>query len=111
MSHDEDHRSGTGEKIVRMANQIGTFFLSKPHDEGVAGTAEHINKFWDPRMRRQFFAMMDAGREDFLPIVREAAASIRRPSEPPRASANAGSPDGQGVAAGEPKAEIAASQG
>mgnify|MGYP002621599752 CR=1 FL=1 len=65
-------------KIVRMANQIGTFFQSKPHREGVAGVAEHINKFWEPRMRRQLFAALDEG-EAFLPIVREAAASVRRP--------------------------------
>ncbi|MCK5748471.1 MAG: formate dehydrogenase subunit delta, partial [Oricola sp.] len=25
------------EKLVRMANQIATFFHSKPHDEAVAG--------------------------------------------------------------------------
>jgi len=70
-----------GAKLVRMANQIGTFFQSKPHDEGVAGIAEHINKFWEPRMRRQFFAIVDAGGDGLLPIVRDAAASIRRPVE------------------------------
>ncbi len=77
MSHDE--AAGPHAKIVRMANQIGTFFLSKPHGEGVAGVAEHINKFWEPRMRRQFFAALDEG-EAFLPIVREASASVRRPA-------------------------------
>ena len=47
MSHDEDNPAASGlAKIVRMANQIGTFFLSKPHEEGVAEVAEHINKFW-----------------------------------------------------------------
>jgi FdhD protein len=67
-------------KIVRMANQIGTFFSSKQHDEGVAGIAEHINKFWEPRMRRQFFEVIDAGGIELQPIVIEAAASIRRPA-------------------------------
>lgn len=81
MSHDEMHKSGTKEKLVRMANQIGTFFASNPHDEGVAGTAEHINKFWDPRMRRQFFEIVDAGGEGLLPIVMEATTKIRRPTE------------------------------
>ena len=79
MLHDEKHKSGTKEKLVRMANQIGTFFMSKPHDEGVAGTADHINKFWDPRMRRQFFEIVDAGGEGLSPIVMEASARIRRP--------------------------------
>ena len=116
MSHDpssdvDEHRSSTRDKIVRMANQIGIFFESKPYEEGVAGTAEHINKFWEPRMRRQFFEVFDAGGEGLKPIVLDAAAAIRRPGEPPRAAANAGSPDGKGTAAGESTAEIAASQG
>ena len=70
MSHD---------KIAHMANQIARFFESKPHSEGVAGVAEHINAFWEPRMRQQFFAHLDHGTAEFRPLVREAAASIRRP--------------------------------
>jgi hypothetical protein len=87
MSHEEEshaaesHASQGIAKIVRMANQIGTFFESKPHDEGVHGVAEHINKFWEPRMRRHFFEVFDAGGEGLKPIVLEAAAQIRRPSE------------------------------
>jgi formate dehydrogenase subunit delta len=84
MSHDDgdEHRASPRDKIVRMANQIGTFFESKPHDEGVAGTAEHINKFWEPRMRRMFFEIVDAGGEGLKPIVIDAAAAVRRPSAP-----------------------------
>ena len=90
MSHDDDapakaaphadapHAHAPHAKIVRMANQIGIFFQSKPHGEGVAGVADHINKFWEPRMRRQFFAALEAG-EDLLPIVREAAPGVRKP--------------------------------
>lgn len=118
MSHDEDNPAASGiARIVRMANQIGTFFLSKPHEEGVAGTAEHINKFWEPRMRRHFFEVLDAGGGDYLPIVREAAALIRRPGAPEGAGigagadVEAGAPGGKGPAHGESTAEIAASQG
>jgi hypothetical protein len=68
-------------KIVRMANQIGTFFESKPHEEGVHGVAEHINKFWEPRMRRHFFEVFDAGGDGLKPIVLEAAVQIRRPTQ------------------------------
>ena len=111
----ETHRAHGLAKIVRMANQIGTFFLSKPHEEGVAGIAEHINKFWEPRMRRHFFEVVDAGGGTLLPLVLEAAAEIRRPNEQVSAAdsaqVNAGSPDGKGSAAGESLAEIAASQG
>lgn len=113
MSHDEvEHLHA---KLIRMANQIGIFFESKPHDLGVAGVAEHINKFWEPRMRRQFFEAVDAGGKGLRPIVLEAAAEIRRPGEPvspeQAAQANAGVPGDKGEMAGETKSRIAASQG
>ncbi len=83
MSHDETHADQGIAKIVRMANQIGTFFESKEnHAEGVHGVAEHINKFWEPRMRRHFFEVFDAGGEGLKPIVLEAATQIRRPAAP-----------------------------
>ncbi|SAL32099.1 formate dehydrogenase subunit delta [Caballeronia sordidicola] len=38
--------------LVEMANQIGEFFDSMPdHEEAVDGIANHIHKFWAPRMR------------------------------------------------------------
>ena len=68
MSLENNHAHSSHAKIVRMANQIGTFFESKPHQEGVHGVAEHINKFWEPRMRRHFFEIVDAGGEGLKPI-------------------------------------------
>lgn len=67
------------DKLVYMANQIATFFQTRKHDEAVAGIADHINNFWEPRMRTQFFAIVDAGGEGLKPLVVEAAASIKRP--------------------------------
>ena len=69
------------DKLIHMANQIALFFESKPHAEGVAGVAAHINAFWEPRMRRQFFTMIEAGTPGFRPMVLEAAASARRPAD------------------------------
>lgn len=69
------------DKLIYQANQIATFFRSKPHAEGVAGVAEHINKFWEPRIRRQFFELIEAGDKGFDPLVVEAAAAVRRPAE------------------------------
>ena len=80
MSHDEEHVLGTAEKLVRMANQIATFFHSKPRDEGIAGVAEHINKFWEPRMRRQLFAIIEHGDSGLSPLVLEAAPLIHKPA-------------------------------
>jgi len=41
--------------------------------------AAHINKFWEPRMRRRFHELVDGGAEGFLPLVIAASAKIRRP--------------------------------
>lgn len=79
MSPDETHRAGTLDKIVRMANQIATFFKSKPRTEGIDGIAEHINKFWDPRMRTQLFELLDKGDSRLDEMVVVASEMIRRP--------------------------------
>jgi formate dehydrogenase subunit delta len=60
------------DKLVYMANQIGKFFASQGPKDAVAGTADHIRKFWDPRMRAAIFAHLDAGGAGLDPIVREA---------------------------------------
>jgi formate dehydrogenase subunit delta len=67
----------TEDRLVYMANQIGKFFQSQGHDKEVAGVAEHIHKFWDPRMRRAIFAHLDAGGAGLDPNVRDAIASLK----------------------------------
>ncbi|MCZ8545598.1 formate dehydrogenase subunit delta [Mesorhizobium qingshengii] len=90
MSHDEEHIMSTSEKLVRMANQIADFFHSKPREEGIAGVAEHINKFWEPRMRRQLFEMLEGGTENFNELVVAASARIKRPITPGEADLKLG---------------------
>lgn len=70
----------SAEKITRMANDIAKFMESKPHDEGMTLLAAHINDFWDPRMRRQLFEILDAGGVGLRPLVLDAAGAIRRPA-------------------------------
>ncbi|HEV2674850.1 MAG TPA: formate dehydrogenase subunit delta [Aliidongia sp.] len=38
------------DRLIRMANQIATYFSSYPHDEAVAGITDHLKQFWEPRM-------------------------------------------------------------
>ena len=66
-------------KLTYMANQIAKFYESQPAGERASGIAEHINKFWEPRMRREFFEIVDAGGEGLAEIVVRAADDIRRP--------------------------------
>lgn len=70
------------DKLVRMANQIATFFDSQPGD-GAAAVARHLNDFWDPRMRRAFLAIIAAeGAEAAAlhPLARAAAPLLRAPA-------------------------------
>ena len=70
----------TLDKLVYMANQIGKFFAAQGEAAVVAGTAEHIKKFWDPRMRAQIFAHLKAGGAGLDPAVRQALETLRGPS-------------------------------
>jgi hypothetical protein len=64
---------------IRMANQIGDYFKSYGETETVSGIAEHINKFWEPRMRKDFFALVDSGGKGLSDLVMKAAGSVKRP--------------------------------
>ncbi len=67
------------DKLIYMANQIGSFFKSQGKDKAVAGIADHINRFWEPRMRTAILAYWDAGGEKLDPAVKEAMKAVRRP--------------------------------
>ena len=67
------------EKLIRMANQIATFFRSQPGQPEIA-VAGHINDFWTYRMRMDLLAALRAG-EAVDPIVRATAPHIRLPHE------------------------------
>jgi formate dehydrogenase subunit delta len=71
----------TSDKLVYMANQIGKFFRSQGSEAAVKGTAEHIKKFWDPRMLKTIFAHLDAGGEGLDPPVRQALEQLRAASK------------------------------
>lgn len=62
------------ERLVQMANDIGSFFASeKDPEKGAAGVANHIRMFWDPRMRRELLTHLDeTGGEGLAPLVLDA---------------------------------------
>ncbi|RAI57783.1 formate dehydrogenase subunit delta [Roseicella frigidaeris] len=64
--------SATPEKLIRMANQIATFFRPYPEAEAVAGTREHIQAFWTPGMRRALAGLCAAGAPGIDAVVRAA---------------------------------------
>jgi formate dehydrogenase subunit delta len=62
----------TLDKLVYMANQISKFFASQGQEQAAAGTADHIKKFWDPRMRSAIIAHLKAGGAGLDPVARTA---------------------------------------
>jgi formate dehydrogenase subunit delta len=62
--------------MVHMANQIAQFFEPYPHEEAVAGVANHILKFWEKRMRLQLNEYIAQGGGNLEPLVLEA---VQRP--------------------------------
>lgn len=68
------------EHLIEMANQIGEFFASMPdHEEALVGIADHVRRFWEPRMRRAILDSLDdpAASAEMSPIVREALTRAR----------------------------------
>ena len=61
------------EHLVKMANQIADFFRLKPEEQAIDGIADHIKKFWDPRMRTQMAAHLANGGEGLNPLALQAA--------------------------------------
>ena len=62
------------DKLITMANQIGGFFEAMPdREQAVADTANHLQKTWEPRMRKEILACLGTADEARLkPLVREA---------------------------------------
>jgi len=59
--------------LAEMANQIAAFFASQgTHEEAVAGIADHLRRFWEPRMLRAIGAHVAAGAPDLAPLAVEA---------------------------------------
>lgn len=53
--------------LVRMANRIGYFFEAMPdRQQAVEDIAQHVRKFWEPRMRRQMLEHLDRQQGDGL---------------------------------------------
>jgi formate dehydrogenase subunit delta len=66
------------DRLIYMANQIGKFFESQGGDKAVPGIADHIRKFWDPRMRKAIFAHLDTGGSGLDPVVRDALETLKK---------------------------------
>ena len=49
------------EKLAYMANQVAKFFAAQGEEKAAKGVADHLQKFWNPDMRRDFLAAAMTG--------------------------------------------------
>lgn len=64
------------DRLVLMANQIGTFFISQKSSDAAEGIADHLRKFWEPRMRDAIIEIERSGGHGLHPEVRRAVALL-----------------------------------
>jgi formate dehydrogenase subunit delta len=72
------------DRLVRMANQIASFFRTYPEDEAVAGIHKHLVAFWAPKMIRDLVAHIPAAGDKLDAYVVQALESEPRGEGPVR---------------------------
>jgi len=65
-------------KLIYMANQIGAFFRAQKPELAVPGIADHLAKFWEPRMREKILNHLDQGGDGLNPLVKEALHHLKK---------------------------------
>lgn len=60
------------DKLVRMANQIATFFDTQPGPDQAERVAAHLKDFWGPEMRDALKVRATEDSSDVAPLVRAA---------------------------------------
>ena len=70
----------SAQNLVKMANDIGHFFAAEPRRaDAVAGIANHMQRYWEPRMLRKIGAYVREGGAGLDELPREAVLSLKIP--------------------------------
>lgn len=64
---------------IRLINKVVVHFGYLPEDQAVTEVADHVRKFWDPRMKRRLLDLVDteAAAVELEPVALAAAALLR----------------------------------
>ncbi|MGB4860204.1 MAG: formate dehydrogenase subunit delta [Dokdonella sp.] len=69
--------TGSGERLVQMANDIADYFVSEPDRElAIAGMVLHLERYWEPRMLVRICAIYVDGATALNPLAREALSRL-----------------------------------
>ena len=83
----------TEQRLAYMADQIARNFAALGNDRAIMATADHIASFWDPRMKRIAFALLDGDRPGWMTDAAAGALTLLRargapPSQTPATAFN-----------------------
>jgi formate dehydrogenase subunit delta len=61
---------------IRMVNNIAVHFRYLPTEQAAAAVADHVKRFWDPRMKRRLIELLAAETQHLDPVAVAAAGLI-----------------------------------
>jgi formate dehydrogenase subunit delta len=64
--------------LVAMVNEIAAFFAGEDPGKAAESVANHLRRYWDPRMRKQIVAHASAGGEGLSEVARAGVELIAR---------------------------------
>ena len=56
--------------LVTMVNEIAAFFAGEDPGKAAENVANHLRRYWDPRMRKQILEHAGNGGEGLTPVAR-----------------------------------------
>jgi len=62
---------------IRMINSIAAHFGYLRAEQAATAVADHIRRFWDPRMKQRLLLLVGSDTRDLEPIALAAAALLR----------------------------------
>ncbi len=75
----------TAEHMVHDANGIALYFAAYPREEAIASIADHLQKFWERRMRHQIIDYVAQGGAGLHELVIEAVKRLPAAAAQPAA--------------------------
>jgi formate dehydrogenase subunit delta len=68
--------------LVAMVNEIAAFFAGEDPPKAAENVANHLRRYWDPRMRKQILEHASNGGEGLSEVARSGVALIApRPAQ------------------------------
>ena len=75
----------TPETMVHNANQIALYFAAYPREEAIAAITDHLEKFWERRMRLQIIEYVAHGGGGLHELALVAVKHLKTPAPQPAA--------------------------